>query len=103
RREVPTPSRHAEHHPMTMRNPSTARPWNSAPTKGADMTTTLTAAVAGASGYAGGEILRLLLAHQDVRIGAVTASASDGTPLRQHHPHLIALADRTLEPSDAAH
>jgi N-acetyl-gamma-glutamyl-phosphate reductase len=62
-------------------------------------------AVAGASGYAGGEILRLLLGHPayaDVRltIGALTAAASTGTQLVEHHPHLLPLADRVLEPTD---
>ncbi|WP_332642563.1 N-acetyl-gamma-glutamyl-phosphate reductase [Aeromicrobium sp.] len=63
--------------------------------------TTITAAVAGASGYAGGEVLRLLLAHPDVEIGALTAATSAGTPLGQHHPHLAPLADRILEPTTA--
>ena len=63
--------------------------------------TTITAAVAGASGYAGGEVLRLLLAHPDVDIGALTAASSAGTPLGQHHPHLVPLADRILEPTTA--
>ncbi len=36
-------------------------------------------AVAGASGYAGGELLRLLLAHPEVEIGALTAGGSAGT------------------------
>lgn len=53
-------------------------------------------AVAGASGYAGGELLRLLLAHPDVEIGALTASTSAGTPLAAHQPHLVPLADRVL-------
>ena len=34
---------------------------------------TATVAVAGASGYAGGEVLRLLLGHPGVEVGAVTA------------------------------
>ncbi|MFD1044271.1 N-acetyl-gamma-glutamyl-phosphate reductase, partial [Kibdelosporangium lantanae] len=34
---------------------------------------TVRVAVAGASGYAGGEVLRLLLGHPEVAIGAVTA------------------------------
>lgn len=67
------------------------------------MTTTLTAAVAGASGYAGGEILRLLLGHPHVRIMTVTAAASAGTRLGEHHPHLVSLADRMLDPTDADH
>jgi N-acetyl-gamma-glutamyl-phosphate reductase len=62
-------------------------------------------AVAGASGYAGGEILRLLLGHpayHDGRltIGALTAAASAGTPLAEHHPHLVPLAQRILEPTE---
>ncbi len=61
--------------------------------------TTITAAVAGASGYAGGEVLRLLLEHPDVQIGALTAASSAGTPLGQHHPHLMPLADRVLQPT----
>ena len=54
-------------------------------------------AVAGASGYAGGELLRLLLAHPDVEIGALTAGGSAGTPLGAHQPHLLPLAERVLE------
>ncbi|MCV7134748.1 N-acetyl-gamma-glutamyl-phosphate reductase [Mycobacterium hodleri] len=62
-------------------------------------------AVAGASGYAGGEILRLLLGHPALAdgrlsIGALTAAASAGTSLTEHHPHLLPLADRVLEPTD---
>lgn len=62
-------------------------------------------AVAGASGYAGGEILRLLLGHpaySDGRlsIGALTAAASAGTQLAEHHPHLMPLAQRVLEPTE---
>ncbi len=62
-------------------------------------------AVAGASGYAGGEILRLLLGHPayadgTLAIGALTAAASAGTRLDEHHPHLLPLAQRVLEPTD---
>ncbi|NIH84126.1 N-acetyl-gamma-glutamyl-phosphate reductase [Amycolatopsis granulosa] len=62
---------------------------------------TVKVAVAGASGYAGGEALRLLLAHPEVEIGAVTAASSAGTPLGQHQPHLVPLAGRTLEETSA--
>src|SRR6478609_1928288 len=55
-----------------------------------------TVAIAGASGYAGGELLRLLLAHPDVEIGALTAGSNAGTTLGQHQPHLAPLADRVL-------
>ena len=53
--------------------------------------------MAGASGYAGGEILRLLLAHPQIEIGAVTAASSAGERLGGVHPHLVPLADRVLE------
>jgi N-acetyl-gamma-glutamyl-phosphate reductase len=54
-------------------------------------------AVAGASGYAGGEVLRLLLAHPHVQIGAVTGGANAGEPLAALQPHLVPLADRVLD------
>ncbi len=53
-------------------------------------------AVAGASGYAGGELLRLLLAHPEAQVGALTAGGSAGTTLGEHHPQLVSLADREL-------
>ncbi|MFJ7901747.1 N-acetyl-gamma-glutamyl-phosphate reductase [Streptomyces sp. NPDC096198] len=58
---------------------------------------TVRAAVAGASGYAGGELLRLLLAHPEVEIGALTANSSAGRPLGALQPHLLPLADRVLQ------
>lgn len=63
-------------------------------------------AVAGASGYAGGEILRLLLGHPAyadgrLTIGALTAATSAGTLLGEHHPHLLPLASRALDATDA--
>ncbi|MCV7108214.1 N-acetyl-gamma-glutamyl-phosphate reductase [Mycolicibacterium chitae] len=62
-------------------------------------------ALAGASGYAGGEILRLLLGHPAyldgrLEIGAMTAASSAGTALGEHHPHLLPLAGRVLAPTD---
>jgi len=45
-------------------------------------------AVAGASGYAGGELLRLLAGHPDLEIGAVTAATSAGKPVTKIHPNL---------------
>ncbi|MDX3360130.1 N-acetyl-gamma-glutamyl-phosphate reductase [Streptomyces griseoaurantiacus] len=55
------------------------------------------AAVAGASGYAGGEVLRLLLAHPEVEIGALTGNSNAGQRLGALQPHLLPLADRVLE------
>jgi N-acetyl-gamma-glutamyl-phosphate reductase len=56
-------------------------------------------AVAGATGYAGSELLRLLSAHPDVEIGSLTANASAGSRLGEHAPHLVPLADRLIEPT----
>ena len=57
-------------------------------------------AVAGASGYAGGELLRHLLAHPEVEIGALTGASNAGQLLGGLQPHLVPLADRVLEPTD---
>ena len=56
----------------------------------------MSVAVAGASGYAGGEILRLLLGRDDIEIGALTAKSSAGSRLGEHHQHLAPLFDRHL-------
>ncbi|MHA7986949.1 N-acetyl-gamma-glutamyl-phosphate reductase [Rathayibacter sp. CAU 1779] len=58
-------------------------------------------AVAGASGYAGGEILRILAEHPDFEIRTVTAGSNAGTPLIDHQPHLRSLAHLTLQETDA--
>ncbi|WP_329387669.1 N-acetyl-gamma-glutamyl-phosphate reductase [Streptomyces sp. NBC_01351] len=54
-------------------------------------------AVAGASGYAGGEVLRLLLSHPEVEIGALTGHSNAGELFGNLQPHLGPLAGRTLE------
>lgn len=53
-------------------------------------------AVAGSTGYAGGEILRLLLGHPEVQIGSLTGSSTVGDKLGVHQPHLAALANRDV-------
>ena len=58
---------------------------------------TFSVAVAGASGYAGGEVLRLLLGHPEADIGALTGGSNAGSPLGSLQPHLLPLADRVLE------
>ncbi len=60
---------------------------------------TFTVAVAGASGYAGGEMLRVLLAHPEARIGTLTAHSNAGSLLGAHQPHLRSLTDRVLQPT----
>lgn len=53
-------------------------------------------AVAGASGYAGGELLRLLAQHPDIEISTVTAHSNAGQPLTRVQPHLRSLDHLTL-------
>jgi N-acetyl-gamma-glutamyl-phosphate reductase len=61
-----------------------------------------TAAVAGASGYAGGELLRLLLAHPELTVGPVAAGAAAGRPVTEVHPQLPQLAGTVFAATDAA-
>lgn len=61
----------------------------------------LTAAVAGASGYAGGELLRLLLQHPQLELGAVCAGSSVGQSVTDLHPHLPQLVGRVFEATTA--
>jgi N-acetyl-gamma-glutamyl-phosphate reductase len=56
----------------------------------------LSVAVAGASGYAGGELLRVLAAHPDFEVTTVTAHSNAGQPLLSVQPHLRSLAHLTL-------
>lgn len=58
-------------------------------------------AVVGASGYSGGELLRLLDAHPNLEVGALVAGANAGRRLGELHPNLVSLADRVLLDSSA--
>jgi N-acetyl-gamma-glutamyl-phosphate reductase len=63
-------------------------------------------AVAGASGYAGGELLRLLAGHPDLEIGPVAAQGSAGTHVTAVHPQLSGhpgLSHATFIPTDPEH
>ena len=62
----------------------------------------VTVAVAGGSGYAGGELLRLLARHPDLDIGAVTGHGSVGESITAIHPHLPSLTDRVFLPTAPA-
>lgn len=57
---------------------------------------TLSVAIAGASGYAGGEVLRLMAAHPELEVRTVTAHSNAGQPLIDVHPHLRSYADLAL-------
>ncbi|MFV2022176.1 N-acetyl-gamma-glutamyl-phosphate reductase [Micromonospora sp. LOL_023] len=58
-------------------------------------------AVAGASGYAGGELLRLIAGHPQLDLVAATAHSQAGAPVAAVHPHLVGL-DLTFVGTDAA-
>ena len=52
------------------------------------MSSRLTTAIVGGSGYTGGELLRLLLAHPHVDVGQVTSERLDGQFVHFTHPNL---------------
>lgn len=58
----------------------------------------LKVAVAGSSGYAGGELLRLLLSHPRVSVTAVTSEKSAGRPISSIFPNLLGLTELVCEP-----
>src|SRR5919202_883915 len=62
---------------------------------------TWTVGVTGATGYAGGEVCRLLAGHPDLRLAGVHANASAGRRLGELQPHLLPYADLEVRPSDA--
>ncbi|WP_213816531.1 N-acetyl-gamma-glutamyl-phosphate reductase [Glaciihabitans sp. dw_435] len=62
----------------------------------------LSVAVAGASGYAGGELLRILADHPEFTVTTVTAFSNAGQPLIALQPHLRSLAHLTLVETTAA-
>jgi len=65
----------------------------------------LVAGVAGASGEAGGELLRLVAGHPHLRLGAITANSQVGQPVSEVHPALAGrpgLADRVFDSPDGS-
>ena len=59
-----------------------------------------TAAVLGASGYAGGELLRLIAGHPSLNLGAMMAGSRAGDRVDVVHPQLTALTDHLMAPTD---
>src|ERR1700712_4572026 len=55
-----------------------------------------TAAIVGASGYAGGELVRLVLGHPSLELGPLIAGSSAGRDLVEFHPQFPTLAGQTL-------
>ncbi len=64
--------------------------------RGIVMRMTYSIAVAGCTGYAGGELLRLAAMHPELSVGALTAHSNAGTKLGVHLPNLPQLADRDV-------
>jgi N-acetyl-gamma-glutamyl-phosphate reductase len=62
----------------------------------------ISVAVAGASGYAGGELLRILATHPELDVRTVTAFSNAGQPLISAQPHLRSLAHLELQPTEPA-
>ncbi len=60
---------------------------------------TYSVAVAGASGYAGGELLRLLSQHAELEVVTVTAFQNAGQSLSEVQPHLRSYGGLTLQPT----
>ncbi len=58
----------------------------------------LKAAIVGASGYAGGELLRLLLSHPNVEVSQVTSERQAGKYVHSVHPHLRRRTDLKFQP-----
>lgn len=59
-------------------------------------------AIAGASGYAGGELLRLVAAHPELEVAAVTAASNAGQRVGDIHSNLRSVADLVFAPTSAA-
>jgi N-acetyl-gamma-glutamyl-phosphate reductase len=63
---------------------------------------TWTVGVTGATGYAGGEVCRLLAGHPQLQLTGVHANSSAGRRLGELQPHLTPYADLEVRGSDAA-
>ncbi|MFM6980138.1 MAG: N-acetyl-gamma-glutamyl-phosphate reductase, partial [Micrococcales bacterium] len=60
-------------------------------------------AIAGASGYVGGELLRLVSQHPELVLKTVTANSNVGEKVSALHPHLVSYADLVFVETDEAH
>ncbi|MDO5845913.1 MAG: N-acetyl-gamma-glutamyl-phosphate reductase, partial [Methanocorpusculum sp.] len=59
-------------------------------------------AIVGASGYAGGDLIRLLLTHKEANIVCATSRKLAGTPVAKDHIHLKNLIDLEYTSPDIA-
>ena len=60
-----------------------------------------TVAIAGASGYVGGELLRLVAAHPELQLVAATANSNAGASIGSLHPHLLQYSDLIFQETTA--
>lgn len=60
-------------------------------------------AIAGASGYVGGELLRLIAQHDQLEVKTVTANSNVGEKVSALHPHLATFAEMVFMPTDDEH
>jgi N-acetyl-gamma-glutamyl-phosphate reductase len=61
------------------------------------------AAILGASGYVGGELLRLLAVHPAIEVGRAFGASASGKPVTELHPHLgLAYGDQVFDAWDPA-
>lgn len=58
----------------------------------------LKAAICGGSGYTGGELIRLLLGHPNIKVSAITSERSAGKSVTDIFPHLTGLTGLRFEP-----
>lgn len=62
-------------------------------------------AIVGASGYTGGELIRILLNHSKVEITDITSRQYEGTPIHKVHPHIrdsgLEFKNKSLDSLDA--
>jgi N-acetyl-gamma-glutamyl-phosphate reductase len=61
----------------------------------------LTVAIAGASGYVGGELMRLVANHPELNLKTVTANSQVGQSVSSLHPENTAHADFVLVETNA--
>ncbi len=66
-----------------------------------DISTSLKASVVGATGYLGGEVIRLILNHPSLSISHLTSNSSAGMPIHAYHPSLRGVTDKTFVAYDA--
>jgi N-acetyl-gamma-glutamyl-phosphate reductase len=60
-----------------------------------------TVAIAGASGYVGGELLRLIAKHPQLQVKTITANSNVGEKVSKLHPHLASFAELVFKPTEA--